>query len=129
MNQDRHLSAGRRTRAVDQPAGVDGEILGRCGGGGQRQAKRAQAGERCFHGGSSLFIVDGSSPRLTPGHKPPRRAFNLSEGEESMATQPSPDVPVDVPMDDPVPTPTDPVLPTPSDPVVGAGGDPLTEGP
>ena len=46
-----------------------------------------------------------------------------------MATQPSPDLPVDSPADDPVPTPTDPIPPTPSDPVVGAGGSSLTEGP
>ena len=46
-----------------------------------------------------------------------------------MASQPSPDVPVDTPMDDPVPTPTDPIPLTPTDPVVGAGGNPLTEGP
>ena len=48
-----------------------------------------------------------------------------------MASQPSPDFPTDVPIDDPIPTPTDPMPVQPSDPVIGeqAGGDPWTEGP
>lgn len=35
-----------------------------------------------------------------------------------MATQPSPEIPQDMPMDDPVPTPTDPIPPMPADPVL-----------
>ena len=48
-----------------------------------------------------------------------------------MASQPTPDIPTDTPMDDPIPTPMDPIPPTPTDPVVGAGagGNPLFEGP
>ncbi len=47
-----------------------------------------------------------------------------------MASQPSPEIPTDLPIDDPVPTPTDPIPPAPSDPVIdGAGGNPWVEGP
>lgn len=47
-----------------------------------------------------------------------------------MASQPSPEIPTDAPVDDPIPTPTDPIPPIPTDPVTnGAGGNPLTEGP
>jgi hypothetical protein len=45
-----------------------------------------------------------------------------------MASQPSPEIPTDAPIDDPIPTPTDPIPPTPSDPVVGSP-NPYTEGP
>lgn len=34
-----------------------------------------------------------------------------------MASQPSPDIPADVPADAPIPTPTDPIPVQPSDPV------------
>lgn len=47
-----------------------------------------------------------------------------------MASQPSPEIPTDLPIDEPVPTPTDPIPPVPTDPVVeGAGGSPWIEGP
>ena len=57
-----------------------------------------------------------------------------------MATQPSPEIPADLPIDAPVPTPTDPIPPSPSDPVTndiggvqgsedGVAGDPWIEGP
>jgi hypothetical protein len=47
-----------------------------------------------------------------------------------MASQPSPDIPIDLPMDEPVPTPTDPIPPVPTDPVVnGAQGSAFIEGP
>jgi len=47
-----------------------------------------------------------------------------------MASQPSPDIPSDLPMDEPVPTPTDPIPPVPTDPVIdGAAGSAMIEGP
>jgi hypothetical protein len=47
-----------------------------------------------------------------------------------MASQPSPEIPTDAPVDDPIPTPTDPIPPIPTDPVTnGAAGSPLIEGP
>ena len=47
-----------------------------------------------------------------------------------MASQPSPDIPTDLPMDEPVPTPTDPIPPVPTDPVInGEPGSALIEGP
>ena len=47
-----------------------------------------------------------------------------------MASQPSPEIPTDAPVDDPIPTPTDPIPPVPTDPVInGAAGSPLIEGP
>ena len=47
-----------------------------------------------------------------------------------MASQPSPEIPTDAPVDDPIPTPTDPIPPIPTDPVTnGAAGNPLIEGP
>ena len=50
-----------------------------------------------------------------------------------MASQPTPEIPLDAPVDNPPPTPTDPIPPTPSDPVVNGtpapAGDPLIEGP
>ena len=47
-----------------------------------------------------------------------------------MASQPSPEIPTDAPVDDPIPTPIDPIPPIPTDPVTnGAAGSPLIEGP
>ena len=47
-----------------------------------------------------------------------------------MASQPTPEIPTDAPVDDPIPTPTDPIPPVPTDPVTnGAAGSPLIEGP
>lgn len=50
-----------------------------------------------------------------------------------MASQPSPEIPTDAPVDDPIPTPTDPIPPAPTDPVTSGApapaGDPLVEGP
>jgi hypothetical protein len=47
-----------------------------------------------------------------------------------MASQPTPEIPTDAPVDDPIPTPTDPIPPIPTDPVTnGAAGSPLIEGP
>ena len=47
-----------------------------------------------------------------------------------MASQPSPDIPTNLPIDEPVPTPTDPIPPVPTDPVVnGDPGSAFIEGP
>jgi hypothetical protein len=48
-----------------------------------------------------------------------------------MASQPpTPEFPIDAPVDDPIPIPVDPIPPIPTDPVTnGAAGSSLIEGP
>ena len=71
--------------------------------------------------------ADERSSRRRPGWKQPGRLllgrtarsvrYVRSSMESVMASQSSPDIPTDVPIDPSVPTPTDPIPPTPSDPI------------